>query len=349
VRYDEAGNVVWSHDLGTWDEFFAPAELVKANEEEFYLVWNDQQRIEKYNRDGQRLWDSGPLAVGLRDYVLSGGADAAGNVYVHGWREDQSTVIMKYTGDGDLGWMFFGEDPQMGAVWRLRAGSEDAVWVFGLTKSDTPGWVFFLSVLDADGVLAHANWAVVNDFEYPVEIGLDRFGNAFLVGSTDTYSPGGEIEHAYVIVSKYDAEAKEMWTAEYHPTAPPWLPDTYLFHVNLWSAAVDSEGDVYFHATSHWSEEKTPTWERLAYITGKFSGDGELVWVREYRPSDGEPTPDPPDPGAEEFVYVAGGNGLVLTDQWEFPPDADDDDDNNDDEADNDDDNDDDNDPGCGC
>jgi uncharacterized delta-60 repeat protein len=106
----------------------------------------------------------------------------------------------------------------------------------------------------------HFSTKMAPSADYAADIALDRFGNAYVTGSSDN----GPFEYDFLTL-KYDPSGKQLWTARYNGEGNG---DDYATAIS-----VDSAGNVYVIGTS-----ATP--HALTYLVAiKYNTDGTEQWA----------------------------------------------------------------------
>ena len=202
AKYDSSGNLLWTEQLGTWDDDYSQSVAVDGEGNAFISGWTtgdlggpytgSDAFLAKYDSSGNLLWKR-QLGTPRTDYSFSVAVDASGNAFISGW-----TL-------GDLGATNGGE-------------------------TDT-----FLTKYDSDGNLQWTQQLARRDLDGSCSVAVDGAGNVFISGWTygDLGGPSAGDSDAFLI--KYDPAGTLLWTQQLG-TAEYDRSD---------SVAVDAAGNVF--------------------------------------------------------------------------------------------------------
>lgn len=199
------------------------------------------------------------------------GMDASSNIYITGTTgaifsdDDFSTV--SYDSSGTLRWS---------ASYDSGSGNDDSavamvvdppgnVYVTGLSKGIGTGDDYVTIKYDRDGNqlwVARYNGSSNND-DNAVDISVDLYGNSYVTGHS--YDTGKGYDFATI---KYDNDGNQLWVARYGAGSR-----------NEYATAVRVDAAGYVYVTGHDSRYEVVSGD---FITLKYDGAGNLVWVRRY-------------------------------------------------------------------
>ncbi len=181
-KYDEAGNLVWTQQLGSsgWDESYGVSadglgSVYISGSTEGDLAGTNAGRsdafVSKYDEVGNLVWTQ-QLGTRGGDGSTGVSADGLGNVYISGWTE------------GDLA--------------GTSAGTFDA----------------FVSKYDEAGNLVWTQQLGSSDLDWGRGVSADGLGNVYISGSTYGDLVGTNARCRDAFVSKYDEAGNLVWTQQ---------------------------------------------------------------------------------------------------------------------------------------
>jgi len=182
TKYDPAGNLLWTEQLGTSNEELSRSVAVDTSGNAFISgrtkgslsgtnAGGYDAYLSKYDTNGNLLWTE-QLGTSHSDNSSSVAVDGAGNIFISGSTE------------GNLG--------------GINAGHDDAF----LSKYDTNGNLLWTEQLGTSGY-DHSNSVVV-----------DGSGNVFISGGTSGHLGGTGEGSTDAYLAKYDSTGNLLWTEQ---------------------------------------------------------------------------------------------------------------------------------------
>jgi len=257
-RYDSAGNVLWSRQLGTWGDDRSHSVAVDSGGNAFISGYTygalsgpnaglADAFLSKYDSTGSLLWTR-QLGTSSGDYSSSVAVDGAGNAFITGITRgplngpnagSNDAFLSKYNSAGSLLWTrqlgtsgsdfsrcvavdvsgnAFMSGYTEGSLGGPNAGQEDA----------------FLCKYDPAGNLLWSRQLGTSKSDWGYSVAVDSGGNAFISGTTKGSLGGPNAGGTDVFLSKYDSAGSLLWTQQ--------LGTSSYDHST--SVAVDAAGNV---------------------------------------------------------------------------------------------------------
>jgi hypothetical protein len=299
-KYDVAGNVQWTRQIGTsgWDEANDVAvdrhgSVYIAGQTSGTLgtsrVAGSDSFVTKYDAAGNLLWTS-QFGTKVSPYASQGSsslsADAVGNVYVTGFTagdaasSNTDAFVTKLDDAGNLVWTRqFGTNlNDRGEA--ISADDQGNIFVTGTTYGSLGGSKVgpshtsdaFVTKLDSTGNVLWSRQLGGNRSEFGFAGVTDGIGNIYIAGAADgslTEHYGGGFHDAFL--AKYDAEGNVIWLRQ---LGGPGADEAY-------GMTLDSSGAVYMTGNSDMltDEDRSP---RIGNsFVAKYDADGRLLWAEE--------------------------------------------------------------------
>ncbi len=273
-KYDSAGNVLWTQQVGTTNgeaehgngvtvdgsgNVYVVGDTTGALSGQANVGANDAW-VRKYDSDGSVLWTR-QFGTGTGDGAASVSVDGSGNVYVAG------TTWGNLAGQGNAG----GND----AFVRKYDSAGTALWtrLVGTANTDV-----------GDTVL------------------VDGSGNAYLVGLVSAALPGQTSAGAQDgFVRKYDSAGSVLWTQQFGTSSGDFVQ----------AASMDGSGNVYVAGmTGGTFAGQTSPGENDAFVR-KYDGTGAAQWTRQFGSSGDDQATGVSIEGSGNVVVAGWTNGTL--------------------------------------
>ena len=238
AKYDTAGNLLWTKQLGTSADDYSWSVAVDDSSNAFISGYTkgslggtnagaEDAYLAKYDPTGTLLWTK-QLGTSADDYSWSVAVDGSGNAFISGYTKGslggtnagvEDAFLAKYDPAGTLLWT-----EQLGMT---RGDYSDSValdafgnaYISGFTKGslgglNAGGLDAFLAKYDTAGNLLWTEQLGTSDDDYSYSVALDNSGNAFISGYTkgSLGGPNAGWEDAYL--AKYDPAGTLLWTEQ---------------------------------------------------------------------------------------------------------------------------------------
>ena len=242
-KYDNYGNVLWTHQFGSSMDDWGYSVAVDASGDAYIVGFTDgtlpgqtstggsDAYIRKYDSSGNVLWTQ-QFGSGLGTTAYGVAVDASGNAFVVGdtfgalpgqissGRDD--AFICKFDSSGNLLWtQQFGTGGNDLAQGVAVDASGDAL-VVGYTSGIFPGQTYyggqdaFVCKFNGSGDNLWTTQFGSNNDDTAQSLSVDTSGNAFVVGYTDGTFPGQTSSGGQdSFVCKFDSSGNEVWTNQY--------------------------------------------------------------------------------------------------------------------------------------
>ncbi len=218
----------------------------------------------KYNTAGQLQWVARYDGSGDSDIPFKICVDESDNIYVTGTSFGETAgdfVTIKYDASGEVKWIarYDGPDSGYDNPSAIVVDKSANVYVTGGSFGNNTSNDFATVKYDSSGV---EQWAVrynssSDDYDSPVDMGLDAAGNVYVTGATY----GAETNF---ITLKYNSSGVEQWHRVYDGPDNRYDSPSAMF--------IDPVGNVYVTG-----ESQTET--SSDYATVKYSSSGTEQWV----------------------------------------------------------------------
>jgi hypothetical protein len=300
-KYDAAGGLFWSRQLGSkdWDEGTSVSADGLGN---VYLSGNTDVKlgdanvpnydafVSKFDADGSLLWTR---QLGTTEFDSSVGvsADGLGNIYLSGYTSGSlggpnagafDAFVSKFDAEGGVLWTrqlgTTGSDFSHG----VSADGLGNVYISGQTNGSLGGpnggdFDAFVSKYDEGGSLLWTRQLHATSWEASHGVSADGLGNVYISGLTDgiiatTFTDGiyATTITGDAFVSKYDAAGDLLWMRQLGTTS---------FDYSL-GVSADGVGNVYISGFTEGSLGGPNAGERDAFVS-KYDDAGSLLWTRQ--------------------------------------------------------------------
>jgi len=281
-RYDAAGNVVWTRQVGS-SATDSGNGIAADNAGNIYLTgytWGaltgsnlgaTDAYLIKYDSSGTRLWTK-QVGTSNWDYGNAVATDPSGNVFVTGSMEGSlgngNVFVSKYNSAGTLLWnRIFGtlQDDQGESLTFDQSGN---VYVGGTVQNSTFGSETdaFVRKYDSAGNMLWHHELDSGASEHIRGLSSDSLGNIFFAGYAGANLAGG----SGGIIGKYDVDGNLIWLRQ---------PGT--FHEDYFGLAADGLGNVYLAgATDH--AFPGPHQGSDDFYFAKYDSAGILLWNQQF-------------------------------------------------------------------
>jgi hypothetical protein len=270
VKFDRAGNVIWSRYLRAQGKGFNTSYGVKVGGDGSICLTgttdgtfgNQPPRrgggfVARFDTNGNRLWAMNSTnGLGLVDI------DQAGNCYAA-----SNTEILKYNTLGQLQWQY------STAIYAMASTASGRVYLLG---PGTTATTWLLTVLHENGSpLRQSVLELGKDIDWlrldfrNLKLVTDHQENGYLQGSVAGYdNRGNPLRNTYL--AKHDVTGVLLWERYHGENGYGW---------DSLDMAVDKEGSAYLVGTKAPIPNATSPYD---IFTLKYSGDGTLQWAREF-------------------------------------------------------------------
>ena len=277
-RYDAAGNLQWTRQLGTTafdDGYAVSADGLGSVYISGYTSGSlggphaglGDAFVSKYDAGGNLEWTR-QFGTGSIDSSRGVSADGLGSVYISGQTKASidagDAFINKYDSAGNLLWTRTlgtrSDDLSTG----VSADGLGNVYISGYTRASLGGtnaglYDAFASKYDAAGNLAWTRqWGTATD-DFATGVSADGLGNVYLTGWTQGSVDGANAGGADAFINKYDAAGNLQWIRQLGTDA-----NDYSFGVSA-----DVRGNIYLSGFTYGS-------------LGEMNGGGADVFVSKY-------------------------------------------------------------------
>jgi uncharacterized delta-60 repeat protein len=238
------------------------------------LITSQDYYTLKLNAAGDTLWTRTYDFAFEYDQANSIAVDAAGNVYVTGQSDrDSSFVInddyatLKYSAAGNVVWVnrYNGAGNAIDRAVKLVLDATSNVYVTGRSSNGSDDDYVTIKYNSAGGT----SWTKIEDRggrDRPTSMTIDGSGNTYITG----YSSNGNDNDFWTI--KYNAAGTIVWQKVYN----------YLGNDEAYSIAVDASGNVIVTGSS---EASAATVGNLDYLTVCYNSAGTQQWQKRYNGS----------------------------------------------------------------
>jgi hypothetical protein len=281
-KYDAAGNIIWSKQLGSSGGDFSQGVSADGLGSVYISgrtygnlggpnAGSADAFLSRYDASGALMWTK-QLGTSTDDYGEGVSADGLGNVYATGWTfgalggplvGSQDAFLFKYNTAGTLLW-----SRQLGTPVTVVGNSVSAdglgnVYISGLTWGNLGGpnagmADAFVSKYDAAGNLLWSKQMGSAAHDESKSVSADSLGNVYVSGYTNGNLFGPNAGYQDAFICKFDAAGNLLWSKQ---IGAPGSDQS-------WGVSVDGLGNVYFSGT---------TYDSLA---GPLLGNGDMFLIK---------------------------------------------------------------------
>jgi len=296
LKYDDSGSLLWSQQIGTWNNDYGYSVAVDASGNA-YITGNTEGSLPeptagrhdaflaKYDGSGSLLW-SQRLGTSGNDYGYSVAVDAFGNAYITGGTEgslggpnagEYDAFLAKYDGSGSLLW-----SQQIGTS-GIDEGHSVAVdasgnaYITGYTQGsvggpNVGGRDAFLLKYDGSGSLlwSRSQQIGTSSEDNGLSVALDASGNAYITGYTRGSLGGPNAGGRDAFLLKYDDSGSLLWSQQIGTSGED----------RAYSVAVDAFGNAYITGYTQGSLGGPNAGGDDAFLV-KYDGSGSLLWSQQ--------------------------------------------------------------------
>ena len=207
-KYDDAGNLIWTEQLGT--DWYDLSNAVSADglgnvyiagyttgslggpnaggdgEDEYDAF------LSKFDASGTLLWTE-QLGTSREEFVSGVSVDGLGNIYISGYSEgdltgngaggDYDSFLAKYDESGNLMWIEQISIPQYNEYHSVSADSLGNVYVTGITYAESGSGDAVVTKYDAAGSVFWTELLEGRSETYGNGVSADNLGNVYVTGS----------------------------------------------------------------------------------------------------------------------------------------------------------------------
>lgn len=242
TKYDGAGNLVWSRQIGTAAFDYSYDVAVDATGNAYISgvtegslggpnigTWD--AFLTKYDGTGNVVWTR---QIGTEDYDYSLGitVDPFGNAYVSGWTfgslggpnvgdpdaPTSDAFLTKYDGAGNLLWSrqigAAGDDASFGVAVDAAGNAYITGLVNGIGGPGGGSGDAFLTKYDGAGNLVWSRQIGTPSRDLGLAVSVDASGNAYISGETQGSLAGPNAGNTDTFLTKYDAAGNLLWSRQ---------------------------------------------------------------------------------------------------------------------------------------
>jgi len=277
-KYDATGVELWTHQLGSqaWEWVLGPTGMDADGQGNVYVVGATERPLPGQPRSGGRdgflrKYDSGGQEVWRRQFgspadetMVTLQVDHQGNIYVAG-----NGIVGKYDADGTQLW-----------IRQFGTGNNETAEALGL-DIDGNAYVAAGQMFARYDGHGEEMWAVElpRPMFGPGRFASERFGSEVVVdGQGNAYFGAG------LILRKYDSTGAAQWSRQFVcPSVDGIVGMAVDPEGNLYVAAASGEGytgelPIFYGIKA----EQTPPPGDYYIVVGKYTPDGQQLWLRRY-------------------------------------------------------------------
>ncbi|MEC4816819.1 MAG: SBBP repeat-containing protein [Scytonema sp. PMC 1069.18] len=245
MKYDSAGNQIWSRQIGTdgTDNLFSIKTDINNN---IYVTGftsgtlegtsagGDDAFLTKFDSTGKQIWVR-QFGTPSLDTAFDVATDLADNIYIAGYTtgdlggpnanngslitsllSTDDSYVSKFDSDGNQQWIQQFGSPSYDEAYGITTDRFGNVFATGFTAGDLGGtnaglYDAWIAKLFGDGTIAWIQQFGSEGYEFAWDAATDSFGNVYSVGFT-TGNLGGTNAGFYdVFLAKYDTDGNQQW------------------------------------------------------------------------------------------------------------------------------------------
>lgn len=294
AKYDAAGNLQWTRQLGTSTEEESRGVSVDGLGNVYISgvtrgslggpnAGFPDAFVAKYDAAGNHLW-SRQLGTSDVDFGERVSADSLGNVYISGATSgslggtnagSRDAFVSRYDADGNLQWTrqlrTSGEDYGFG----ISTDGLGNVYLSGRTYGSLGGpnagdSDAFLAKFDVAGNQTWVRQLGTSGYDGSSDIVSDGTGNTYITGTTWGSLGGPAAGGGDAFLAKYDVAGNQKWVRQLGSST---IDEGY-------SVSTDGLGNVFISGFTYGSLGGPNTGNRDAFVA-KYDVFGELLWTRQ--------------------------------------------------------------------
>ena len=284
VKYDTAGNLLWTQQLGTSGEEIGRGVAVDAVGNAFISgetngslggphAGKDDAFLLKYSAEGNLLWTQ-QLGTSDSDYSEGIAVDAVGSAFVTGFTGgslggpsagDYDAFLAKYSAAGNLLWTQQLGTSALDVASGVAVDAAGSAFITGYTKGslggpNAGGNDAFLAKYSAEGNLLWTQQLGTIASDYGEDVAVDAVGSAFITGTTRGSLGGPHAGERDAFLAKF----------EFVPSSIPVIPGDY-----------NQDGVVDAADYTMWADNRGSTFD-LGGNGDETGGSGGVVDVADY-------------------------------------------------------------------
>jgi hypothetical protein len=295
TKYDGAGSVLWSRQIGTAGTDVSDSIAVDTSGN-IYIgggtagslggpsAGTIDAFLTKYDGAGSVLW-SRQIGTTVYDSCHTVAVDTSGNVYISGETEgslggpnagSSDAFLTKYNSSGNLQWsrQIGTADYDISTYMALDASGNAYIsgWTYGSLGGPSAGTIdAFLTKYDSAGNVLWSRQLGTTDFDVSYSVAVDASGNAYMSGTTAGSLGGPNAGGDDAFLTKYDGAGNVLWSRQIGTGAD----DTSR------SVAVDPSGNAYISGYTFGSlGGPAAGFFDDAFLT-KYDSAGNVLWSRQ--------------------------------------------------------------------
>ena len=291
TRFDSAGSVVWSRQMGTVASDIAYSVAVDASLNAYVTGYTEgnfaatnagtqDAFLRKYDSAGNVLW-SRQLGTVVLDYSYAVDTDPFGDVYISGTTAgdlgrtepgSRDAFLAKYDTLGNLLWTRQLGTRRFDESYALATDSSGNAFISGRTGGNLAGTAaglddVFLAKYDGAGNLAWSRQYGSASSESADAAAVDGLGNVYITGHTLGDLFGTPIGDYDVFLAKFDTNGTLLWNRKFGTPSADWPH----------GLVADAQGNVFVSGRTGGDLAAQSVGNDDAFVL-KFDPTGENVW-----------------------------------------------------------------------
>ncbi|NER35226.1 MAG: hypothetical protein F6J93_14650, partial [Oscillatoria sp. SIO1A7] len=294
-KYDNAGNLEWSKQLGTSgiDSF---ESITTDSSGSLYVTGYTKGSlggtnaglydafISKYDSDGNLIWlEQFGTNASDRGYGIT--TDNNGNFYVTGQTNGElggnnagndDIFLAKYDSSGNQQWSQQVGSSNNDQPYDVTTDSNGNIYITGSTEGDLGGTNagshdIFVAKYESSGNLAWTKQLGTTEEDRSWDITTDSTGKIYITGHTGGTLAGSNAGTYDAFISKLDSDGTVIWTEQFGTTQSDVSQ----------SIAIDSSDNVYLTGGTRGALEGTNAGSSDIFVR-KYDSDGNLKWTEQF-------------------------------------------------------------------